>query len=238
MNEKPPLVIETKDLTKDYGNHEVVVHALRGVSLRMERGEFSAIAGPSGSGKSTLLNILGGLDRPTEGRVLFEGRDISNLSATEMSRLRRERIGFVFQHYNLVPVFTALENAEYVLMLQGVAQDERKERVLRLFQEVGLDDLESRFPHELSGGQQQRVAIVRAIAPEPAIVLADEPTANVDSRSAGRLLDLMRRLNEEKGATFLFSTHDPLVMNRSRRLILLRDGQVADDGPPDKVLRE
>jgi len=229
-------VVETRNLTKDYGDGQVLVHALRGVDFTLAAGEFTAIAGPSGSGKSTLLNIIGGLDRPTSGSLTVEGRGVSGLSSTEMSRLRRDRIGFVFQHYNLVPVFTAIENAEYVLMLQGMPREERHRRVLEIFHEVELEGLENRFPHKLSGGQQQRVAIARAIAPEPALVLADEPTANVDSEAAERLLDMMRRLNEEKGVTFLFSTHDANVMRRSKRVVILRDGKIADDGPPERVL--
>ncbi|MFH1276889.1 MAG: ABC transporter ATP-binding protein [Candidatus Eisenbacteria bacterium] len=237
MTDKMEPIIRTNEVTKDYGNGQVPVHALRGIDFTLDKGEFAAIAGPSGSGKSTFLNIIGGLDRPTSGTVELEGREITALSASDLSTLRRDRIGFVFQHYNLVPVYTALENAEYVLMLQGVPREERRVRVARIFHEVGLDGLEDRFPHKLSGGQQQRVAIARAIAPEPALVLADEPTANVDSKAAGRLLDLMRRLNEEKGITFLFSTHDPSVMRRASRLIILQDGRIEHDGPPPEILR-
>jgi len=223
-------IVSLKELTKDYGEGEVVTRALRGVDLTLEPGDFTAMAGPSGSGKSTLLNIIGGLDRPTSGRVEVEGRDVGSLSRTELSRLRRDRIGFIFQAYNLIPVLTVLENAEYVLMLQGMPADERRERVRGILQEVGLEGLEHRFPRELSGGQQQRVAIARAVASEPALVLADEPTANVDSKTARSLLDLMRRLNEEKGATFLFSTHDHAVMRQARRLLLLTDGRISHDG--------
>ncbi|NLJ27581.1 MAG: ABC transporter ATP-binding protein [Deltaproteobacteria bacterium] len=195
----------------------------------LKSGEFAAMAGPSGSGKTTLLNIIGGLDRPTSGSVLVEGHDLTRLSGSELSRLRRDRIGFIFQTYNLIPILTAYENAEYVLMLQGLPRQERRERVMHVLKEVGLDGLENRFPRELSGGQQQRVAIARAIVPEPALVLADEPTANVDSETGSALLDLMLRLNEEKGATFLFSTHDRAVMRRARRLIRLRDGLIIED---------
>ena len=190
------------------------------------------MAGPSGSGKTTLLNIIGGLDRPTSGTVYIEGSDITQLSGTRLSRMRRDRIGFIFQSFNLIPVLTALENAEYVLMLQNVDKEKRRERVMRVLREVGLEGLEHRFPRELSGGQQQRVAIARAIAPEPALVLADEPTANVDSETGSALMELMRRLNEEKGITFLFSTHDRAVMERARRLIRLRDGQIIEDMEP------
>jgi len=174
--------------------------------------------------------MIGGLDRPTSGLVRVEGRDITRLSSSELSRLRRERIGFIFQSYNLIPVLTAFENAEYVLMLQGVGTGQRRKRVLQLLEEVGLEGLENRFPRELSGGQQQRVAIARAIVSEPALVLADEPTANVDSKTGQALLDLMRRLNEEKGVTFLFSTHDPAVMKQARRLLILKDGRLDHEG--------
>jgi putative ABC transport system ATP-binding protein len=201
------------------------------VDLELLSGDFVGMAGPSGSGKTTLLNIIGGLDRPTTGRVEIDGRDLSSLSRTQMSRLRRDRIGFVFQSYNLIPVLTAMENAEYILMLQGKPEKERRERVLQVLIDVGLEGMENRFPRELSGGQQQRVAIARAIAAEPALVLADEPTANVDSSTGASLLDLMTFLNKEKGVTFLFTTHDPAVMSRASRLLLLKDGELVHDGP-------
>ncbi|MEE9610370.1 MAG: ABC transporter ATP-binding protein [Desulfatiglandales bacterium] len=223
-------IIHLENLTKNYGQGEVITPALRGVDLTLESGEFTAMAGPSGSGKSTLLNMIGGLDRPTSGRVEVEGREISSLSSSELSRLRRDRIGFIFQSYNLIPVLTALENAEYVLMLQGIPVKSRRDRLRKLLKEVGLEGMEDRFPRELSGGQQQRVAIARAIVPEPALILADEPTANVDSKTAGMLLELMQRLNQEKGATFLFSTHDPEVMKQAMRLLLLKDGRISHDG--------
>ncbi len=219
-------VIEAHDLTRDYGQDGIVTRAIRGVSLTIEFGEFAAMAGPSGSGKSTLLNIIGGLDRPTTGTVRVQGMNLLKMSRTALSRMRRDCIGFIFQAYNLIPVLTALENAEYVLLLQGVPLREREERVRAILKEVGLEGLENRFPRELSGGQQQRVAIARAIASEPALVLADEPTANVDSRTAQSLLELMRRLNREKGITFLFSTHDQAVMKQAGRLIILQDGRI------------
>ncbi len=222
-------IVEAAGVTKDYGEDGVVTHALRGVDLVLMAGEFTSMAGPSGSGKTTLLNMIGGLDRPTSGTVEIEGSELTHLSGSHLSRLRRDRIGFIFQSYNLIPVLTALENAEYVLMLQNVDKDERRERVMRVLKEVGLEGLEDRFPRELSGGQQQRVAIARAIASEPALILADEPTANVDSETGSSLMDLMRRLNEEKGMTFLFSTHDQAVMKRARRLIKLRDGGIIED---------
>jgi putative ABC transport system ATP-binding protein len=222
-------IVSLQEVTKDYGEGDALTHALRGVDLMVEAGEFTAMAGPSGSGKSTLLNIIGGLDRPTAGRVEVDGREINTLSKTELSLLRRDRIGFIFQSYNLIPVLTALENAEYVLMLQGIPTAERRERVREVLKEVGLEGLENRYPRQLSGGQQQRVAIARAIVSEPALVLADEPTANVDSNTGKSLLDLMRRLNEEKGVTFFFSTHEEAVMERARRLLQIRDGVIFND---------
>ena len=222
-------IVEVKSVTKDFGEDGIVTRALRGVDLDLMAGEFTSMAGPSGSGKTTLLNIIGGLDRPTSGTVSIEGKEINQLSEGQLSRLRRDRLGFIFQSYNLIPVLTALENAEYVLMIQNMEKEERRERVLRVLKEVGLEGLEHRFPRELSGGQQQRVAIARAIAPEPALILADEPTANVDSETASSLMDLLRRLNEEKGMTFLFSTHDQAVMKRAERLIRLQDGRIIED---------
>jgi putative ABC transport system ATP-binding protein len=228
-------IVETRDLTRNYGEGDVVVRALRGIDLILKTSDFVAMAGPSGSGKSTLLNVIGALDRPTSGTVVVDGKDLSTLSNTQLSHLRRDRIGFVFQNYNLIPVLTALENAEYVLMLQGVPPRTRRERVRALLQEVGLEGMENRRPNELSGGQQQRVAIARAIASEPALVLADEPTANVDSRTGGALMDLLHDLHETKGVTFLFSTHERMVMRRAERLLWLRDGEIAHDGPPDGI---
>ena len=222
-------VVELRGVTKVFRQGAVEVHALRGVDLRVERGEFVALWGPSGSGKTTALNLIGALDTPTGGAVRLEGRDLGALSRRARSTLRRDRIGFVFQSYNLIPVLTAYENAETVLTLQGVPAQERRDRVMALLRDVGLEGMEHRRPTELSGGQQQRVAIARAIASNPAIVLADEPTANVDSTTAERLLDIMARLNAERGVTFLFSTHDPRVMRHARRLVGLVDGKVASD---------
>jgi len=227
MNDKH--VVRMMGVTKDYGEGTGIVHALRGIDLELHAGDFITLAGPSGSGKSTLLNIIGGLDRPTAGRIEFEDRDIGKMTGSELSRLRKERIGFIFQAYNLIPVLTAFENAEYVLMLKGVPSTERKAKIAGLFGEVGLEGMEDRFPRELSGGQQQRVAIVRAIASKPALVLADEPTANVDSKTGGALMDMMAHINKEHGVTFLFSTHDPKVMERARRRITLKDGMVEGD---------
>ncbi|MCK6504684.1 ABC transporter ATP-binding protein [Myxococcota bacterium] len=222
-------LLRFSSVTKVYTQGQVQVHALRGLDLQIEAGEFTALVGPSGSGKTTALNLAGALDHPSSGTVALEGRDLGGLSRRELSHLRRDRIGFVFQAYNLIPVLTAYENAESVLALQGVPEGQRRERVLALFQELGLGGLEHRRPDQLSGGQQQRVAIARAIAARPAIVLADEPTANVDSETAEKLLDLMQRLNQERGVTFLFSTHDARVVDHARRVVKLVDGRVAED---------
>ncbi|MFH1742218.1 MAG: ABC transporter ATP-binding protein [bacterium] len=225
-------ILQLSQVTKVYGQGDVKVKALRGINLELKEGEFTAMAGPSGSGKSTLLNIVGALDRATSGSIRVDGHNLSTLSNTMLSALRRNRIGFVFQNFNLIPVLTAYENAEYVLMLQKVPPHLRREKVLRLLAEVGLKGMENRFPRELSGGQQQRVAIARAIVSEPALVLADEPTANVDSETAFSLINLMERMNLEKRVTFLFSTHDHSVMKRAQRIILLKDGAIAYDGSP------
>ncbi len=222
-------IVRLKDVRKDYGQGSIIVHALNGVDLEIGAGEFAAIAGPSGSGKTTLLNITSGLDKPTGGQAWVDGQEVTAMSAAQLSRLRLQRIGFVFQAYNLMPVLTAYENAEYVLMMQGVAAAERKERVMSVLGRVGLGGMEHRFPRELSGGQQQRVAIARAIASRPALVLADEPTANLDSTTSQSLLDLMVKLNEDEGTTFVFSSHDPAVIERARRLIILRDGAIDED---------
>ncbi len=222
-------IVQLRDVTKVYRQGAVDVHALRGLTLDIAAGEFAALCGPSGSGKTTALNLIGALDSPTSGRIVLEGQDLSRLNRRELSHLRRDRIGFVFQAYNLLPVLTAYENAETVMWVQGIAAEERRRRVMELMAAVGLEGLEDRRPAELSGGQQQRVAIARAIAANPAVVLADEPTANVDSETADTLIGLMEKLNREQGATFLFSTHDPRVMERARRLVRLVDGNVASD---------
>jgi len=224
-----PEIVKLEDIARIYNEGRVAVTALQGINLSIQSGEFSAIAGPSGSGKTTLLNIIGGLDLPTRGNVFLDGKHLGKISRGELSRLRLNRIGFIFQSYNLIPVFTAYENAEFVLLLQKRPPQERKQRVANLLEEVGLSGLEERFPREMSGGQQQRVAIARSIAPEPALILADEPTANVDSATATELLDLMEELNRTKNITFLFSTHDPAVMERARRLIKLKDGRIESD---------
>lgn len=226
MTNNNKTVIELKNITKDYKQGEIYVHALRGLNLDIKQGEFTAICGPSGSGKTTTLNIIGALDNPTGGNVFLEGSDLTKLNRRELSKLRRDRIGFVFQAYNLIPVLTAYENAEQVLLLQGVSLSERKKKVMNILADVGLGGMEDRRPDQLSGGQQQRVAIARAIASNPAFVLADEPTANVDSETANKLLDIMEKLNKERGITFLFSTHDSRVMNRAHRIIHMVDGVV------------
>jgi len=205
------------------------VRAVDNLSLDIDTGDFCALCGPSGSGKTTVLNLIGGLDVPTRGKVFLENRDLGDLNGAEIAHIRRDRIGFVFQAYNLIPVMTAYENAEFVLKLQGRPERECRDRVMAILTEVGLAGLEHRRPDEMSGGQQQRVAIARAIVTQPAVVLADEPTANVDSATADSLLDLMQRLNREDGITFLFSTHDQRVMDRARRLIRLRDGRLDAD---------
>jgi putative ABC transport system ATP-binding protein len=231
MAESPETpIVELEDVTKRYRQGAVEVAALRGLTLGVARAEFTALCGPSGSGKTTTLNLIGALDKPTSGSVKLEGSDLGPLSRRTLSRLRRDRIGFVFQAYNLIPVLTAYENAEIVLSLQGVEIPERRQRVMKLLADVGLEGLADRRPEELSGGQQQRVAIARAIASNPAVVLADEPTANVDSETAEKLLDIMERLNRDRGITFLFSTHDPRVMERARRVVRIVDGRVERDG--------
>ena len=222
-------VVELEEVAKVYQQGDQQVDALRGITMTMRSGEFTALSGPSGSGKTTALNLIGALDTPTSGTVRLEGADLGTLNRKELSHLRRDRIGFVFQAYNLLPVLSAYENAEIVMAVQGVAESERRERVMELLARVGLEGMEHRRPSELSGGQQQRVAIARAIAAEPAVVLADEPTANVDSATAESLLEMMETLNRDNGVTFLFSTHDPRVMARARRLIRLVDGRIDND---------
>lgn len=225
----PAPIVHLDQVEKTYQQGKIEVKALRGLDLTVRPGEFMALIGPSGSGKTTALNIIGGLDRPTRGSVKVEGRDLATMSRGELSRMRRDRIGFVFQAYNLVPVLTAYENAEMVLRLQGTPVAERRDAVMSLLKDVGLEGMEHRRPSEMSGGQQQRVAIARAIASKPAVTLADEPTANVDSSTAEMLLELMERLNEERGVTFIFSTHDPRVMDRAHRIVRLVDGKVDSD---------
>ncbi|MBI4666980.1 MAG: ABC transporter ATP-binding protein [Nitrospinae bacterium] len=222
-------IVLLDNVTRSYINGEVVINAVSAVSLAVEKGEFAVLCGPSGSGKTTTLNLIGALDAPSSGKVSLEGQELNLLSRSVVARLRRDRIGFVFQAYNLIPTLTVFENAEFVLSLQGVPKKQRREKVLSVLDEVGLAGLERRRPSELSGGQQQRVAIARAIAHNPAIVLADEPTSNVDSATADSLLDIMEKLNHEDGVTFLFSTHDKRVIDRAHRIITMRDGRVVSD---------
>lgn len=222
-------IVQMRRVMKSYQQGKVEVHAVNDVSLAIESGDFAVLCGPSGSGKTSILNLIGGLDVPTSGSVLVGGIDLATLDKSALSEVRRDRIGFVFQAYNLIPVMTAYENAEFVLNLQGVSETESRDRVMATLSAVGLKGLEHRRPDEMSGGQQQRVAIARAIVTNPAIVLADEPTANVDSHTAESLLDLMQELNRERGITFLFSTHDQHVMDRAGRIIRLHDGKIESD---------
>ena len=223
------IIVETQNVTRVFSVGDVTVQALRGVDLKVETGEFAAVAGPSGSGKATLFNLIGGLDEPTSGEILVGNEKLSGMSKKQLSRLRLDRIGFVFQAYNLIPVLTAYENVEYPLILKNTPTAERKKRVGDLLAAVGLGDMMHRRPVQMSGGQQQRVAIARSLVCEPVIVLADEPTANVDSETGAELLSLMQKLNQTRQTTFLFSTHDPMVMNAARRLIRLKDGKVDTD---------
>lgn len=214
---------------KYYHEGEYVVHAVDGVDLSFDEGEFATLAGPSGSGKTTLLNLIGGLDRPDEGEITVAGTAITRQSDDALTRLRLHHIGFVFQAYNLIPVLTVYENIQFVLQIQGVPEAEHRGRIIPILERLDMAGFEKRFPGQLSGGQQQRAAVARAVAGNPAIVLADEPTANLDSEASANLLDLMRGLNEERGVTFLFSSHDPMVINRARRVIRLRDGRIQAD---------
>jgi len=222
-------LIEISNLNKIYNTSAVPVHAVRDVSLNIDKKEFMAVVGPSGSGKTTLLNIVGGLDKPTSGRVIIDGSDLSTLSSGSLVEYRLGHIGFVFQAYNLIPVFTARENVEFIMLLQGIEKNERENRAIDLLKQVGLRDRINTRPAQLSGGEQQRVAVARALASRPAFVLADEPTANLDSESAESLLDLMEELNERYEMTFIFSTHDLRVMRRARRIVTLQDGGIVED---------
>ena len=222
-------VIVTEGVTKIYSTDGIPVNALNGIDLSIQSGEFTALVGPSGSGKTTFLNIISGLDTPTAGNVRLAGKGLSEMSGNELSDFRRDNIGFIFQAYNLIPVLTVEENIEYIMLLAGVPKAERHERVLAMLAVVGLEGVADRTPTQLSGGQQQRVAIARAMVSEPAIILADEPTANLDSKTGADLLEMMHRLNAETGMTFIFSTHDPMVMENAHRLITLRDGRIERD---------
>jgi len=222
-------VIKASNLTKIYNPDKIPVRALRGVDLAIEKGEFTAIVGPSGSGKTTLLNIIGGLDRPSGGQIEVGGNDISKLSDNQLIDFRKDNIGFVFQAYNLIPVLTAKENVEFVMMLQERPKKERDDRAEALLTAVGIADKMDKRPSELSGGQQQRVAVARALASKPTFILADEPTANLDSESTAGLLDMMAEMNQEENITFVFSTHDQRVIDRARRVVTLVDGKIVSD---------
>ncbi len=222
-------IVSCKGITKVFGKGELAVHALRGIDLDIMEGDFATLAGPSGSGKTTLLNMIGALDHPTAGEVAVDGQSLSGMSKGALSDLRLSKIGFIFQAYNLVPVLSARENVEFVLRLAKVPASERRSRADAALAEVGLQGMESRRPSAMSGGQQQRVAIARALVGRPRIVLADEPTANLDSKTTAELVDLMYRLNQESGITFLIGTHDPRVMDHSKRHIEMEDGQIHSD---------
>jgi putative ABC transport system ATP-binding protein len=222
-------VITTENITKVYNETKVPVHALNGVDLRIEEGEFTAIVGPSGSGKSTFLNMLGGLDTPTQGRVAIGGEDISHFKENQLIDFRLRNIGFIFQSYNLIPVFTAKENVEFIMLLQKISKKEREKRAEELLERVGLKDKMNNRPSELSGGQQQRVAVARALASKPRFILADEPTANLDSASTANLMELMSEMNRQEKITFIFSTHDDRVISKARRVITLVDGKIGSD---------
>jgi putative ABC transport system ATP-binding protein len=233
MSEPNRALVDVQHVSKIYRDH-VEVRALRDVTLQLNAGEFAAVVGPSGSGKSTLLHLMGALDRPDEGKIRIANVDLAATPSDQLAEFRLQHIGFVFQAFNLLPVLSVEENLEFVAALQGKTKPRRRERAAELLRAVGLQDIGDKRPNELSGGQQQRVAVLRAIMTEPAIVLADEPTANLDSVNASLLLDMMERMNREKGITFLFSTHDPQVMDRARRLVRLKDGAVV----ADEVLRQ
>ncbi len=223
------VVIETKNLERSYQDGDHTIKAVDGINLKVEKGEFTAIVGPSGSGKTTLLNLIGGLDKPTAGEVIVDGKQIGNLSDNELINFRLKHIGFVFQAYNLIPVLTAKENVEFIMLLQKWDKQERESRSTQLLEAVGIGDKTNKRPTELSGGQQQRVAVARALASRPAFVLADEPTANLDSHSTANLLDIMARLNKEENMTFVFATHDQRVIDRARRVITVEDGKIKSD---------
>lgn len=222
-------IIKTEKLEKTYSDNGVPVHALRGIDIEIKKGEYLVIAGPSGSGKTTLLNVLGALDKPTVGSVFFEDTNLADLSKSELADFRLKNLGFIFQAYNLIPVLTALENIEFSMMLLGIPEKERHERAKKLLNELGIEELADKRPNEMSGGQQQRVAVARAIVNNPTVVLADEPTANLDSKTGSALLDLMEKMNEEKNITFIFSSHDKQVIDRAKRLLILKDGKISEN---------
>ncbi len=229
MNNGKERLIFTEDITKEFREDEIVVSAVRGIDLTVEAGEFTAVVGPSGSGKTTLLNLISGLEQPSAGKVWLKNRLVSEMSGRELADFRRDHVGFIFQAYNLIPVLTVEENVEYIMLLQGVAREERRQRVQKILAEIGMEGYEKRFPPKISGGEQQRVAIARAMVSQPELILADEPTANLDSQTGAALLEMMRDLNRKTGMTFIFSTHDPMVRERADRVITLKDGRVVDD---------
>ncbi len=222
-------IVECIDVQKTYQQGRIEVQALKHINLSIEKGEFLAVAGPSGSGKTTLLNLVGGLDASDAGSIIVDGNAFDQMSQSQLAKLRLHKIGFVFQAYNLIPVLSATENVEFVMLLQGIPSSERRERAQAILDDVGLEGKYDRRPSELSGGQQQRVAVARAIVSNPSIVLADEPTANLDSKTGNGLLEMMKKMNSEKNVTFIFSTHDKMVMDYARRLILLHDGRLEED---------
>jgi putative ABC transport system ATP-binding protein len=222
-------IVECEGVSKIYTQGKIEVPALKDVSVAVDPGAFMAIAGPSGSGKTTLLNLVGSLDSADTGRIVVDGNDYEDMSASQLADLRLHKIGFVFQAYNLIPVLSAAENVEYVMLLQGVPARERRDRSRAILDEVGLEGKYGRRPSELSGGQQQRVAVARAIVSNPALVLADEPTANLDSKTGRGLLEIMKEMNARRNVTFIFSTHDRMVMNYATRLLRLKDGRVSED---------
>ena len=222
-------IVECIDVSKTYHQGQIEIHALKDVNLSIAKGEFVAVAGPSGSGKTTLLNLVGGLDLVDAGSIVVDGNAFDQMSQSQLANLRLHRVGFIFQAYNLIPVLSAAENVEFVMLLQGLPASERHARAEAILDEVGLEGKYDRRPAELSGGQQQRVAVARAIVSNPSIVLADEPTANLDSKSGDGLLKMMKQMNQEKNVTFIFSTHDKMVMDYARRLVMIRDGTIDDD---------
>ena len=226
QTENTQAVVQCTDLSKIYQQGTIDVHALSNINFRADKGEFICLSGPSGSGKSTLLNMIGGLDTPTSGEVFIDGEEIDELNKSDLADMRLNKIGFVFQAYNLIPVLTARENIEMVMQMQGIPKAERNKKSLDILKEVGLEGLQDRKPPELSGGQQQRVAVARAIVSKPRLVLADEPTANLDSHTAEKLIDLMLLMNEQHNTTFIISTHDPMIMKRSKKLVKLHDGKI------------
>ncbi|HUU38814.1 MAG TPA: ABC transporter ATP-binding protein [Candidatus Desulfaltia sp.] len=227
-NGKERLIV-AEDVKKEFRDNDIVVAAVRGIDLTVETGEFTAVVGPSGSGKTTFLNLISGLEQPTSGKVWLKNQLVSKMSGRELADFRRDHIGFIFQAYNLIPVLTVEENIEYIMLLQGVAKEDRRERVRKILAEIDMEGFEKRFPPKISGGQQQRVAIARAMVSRPELILADEPTANLDSQTGAALLDMMRGLNRKTGMAFLFSTHDPMVRERADRVITLKDGRVVKD---------